>query len=121
MKNRILSFLGGVSLAIAMLVGLNACDKAGNPVVPVIKTKLTAENIAKVQPGMNRTQVEALLGPPTTVGETKKFPFFSKTDVTYVEGKDSLKVTYKNDEVEEKNSTVGAGATSSTTTTTTTN
>ena len=37
-----------------------------------IKTKLTADNVAKIQPGMTRTQVEALLGPPNST-ETKDF------------------------------------------------
>ena len=119
MKMRILPLLTAVTLSTSLLVGFTACDRNGNVVSPV-KTKLTADNIAKIQAGMNRTQVEALLGPPTTVGETKQFGIFTKTTVTYVEGKDSLEVVYKNQEVEEKHSTVGAGATSSTTTTTTT-
>ena len=118
MKKRILSLLSTVTLAVLMLVGLNACDRNGNPVAP-IKTKLTADNVAKIQPGMTRTQVEALLGPPNST-ETKQFPIFTKTNATYIEGKDSLVVTYKNEEVEEKHSTVGAGATTSSTTTTTT-
>ena len=107
-----------------MLVGLDACDKAGNPSVPVIKTKLTAENIAKIQPGMTRTQVENLIGPPNT-SETKDFTIFKKTNATYLEGKDSLVVTYKNEEVQEKKSTIGSTdapvSSTSTTTTTTTN
>jgi outer membrane protein assembly factor BamE (lipoprotein component of BamABCDE complex) len=119
MKKRILPLFGSLALAVAMLVGLNACDRAGNPVSP-IKTKLTADNIAKIQPGMNRTQVEALLGPPTTIGDTKQFAIFTKTTVTYIEGKDSLEVVYKNQEVEEKHSTVGGGETTTSTTTTTT-
>ncbi len=119
MKNRILPLLASVTLALFTLIGLSACDRQGNPVSP-IKTKLTADNIAKIQPGMTRTQVETLLGPPSS-SETKEFPFFKKTNATYIEGKDSLVVTYKNEEVEEKHSTVGGGAATSTTTTTTTN
>ena len=48
---------------------------------------------------------------------------FKKQTVTYVEGKASLSVTYKNDEVEEFHSTVGStkstSSDGSTTTTTT--
>lgn len=121
MKNRILPLLGSVALAVLMLAGLSACDRNGNPVTP-IKTKLTADNIAKIQPGMTRDQVETLIGPPDKT-DTKDFTIFKKTNATYIEGKDSLVVVYKNQEVEEKHSTVGGGeaATSTTTTTTKTN
>ena len=57
---------------------------------------------------MNETQVNALFGAPSTTGETKNFGIFSKHTNTWVEGKDSLSVTYKNSEVEEFSSTVGA-------------
>lgn len=80
-----------------------------------------------MQKGMTRTQVVALFGQPTTVEDQKNFVVFKKQTVTYVEGKESLSVTYKNDEVEEFNSTVGSttstttddGQTKRTTTTTT--
>ena len=65
---------------------------------------------------MNETQVNALFGAPSTVGETKNFGIFSKHTNTWVEGKDSLSVTYKNSEVEEFTSTVGTTTSTSTTT-----
>ena len=102
------------------LVALPGCDKGG---APVTNTRITAANVAKIQPGMDRTQVEALLGAPTT-SETKDMIIFKKTTSTYVEGKQSVEVIYKNNQVEEVHSTVGGDATSSgsssTTTTTTT-
>ena len=120
MKKHFLPLLGSAALAIAMLVCLNACDRNGKPVSP-IKTKLTADNIAKIQSGMTRDQVETLIGPPDKT-DTKDFAIFKKTDATYIEGKDSLVVTYKNQEVQEKHSTIGGGgATTSTTTTIKTN
>jgi outer membrane protein assembly factor BamE (lipoprotein component of BamABCDE complex) len=108
--------------AAAAVFALSGCDKGG---APVTNTRITAANVAKIQPGMDRTQVEALLGPPTT-SETKDMIIFKKTTATYVEGKQSVEVIYKNNEVEEVHSTVGAAGspgadtTSSTTTTTTT-
>lgn len=100
---------------------LTGCDKGG---APVTNTRVTAANVAKIQPGMNRTQVELLLGPPAT-SDTKDMLIFKKTTATYTEGKDSVEVIYKNDEVEEVHSTIGGSApapgdTSSSTTTTTT-
>ena len=117
MKTRLLPFLGCAVLAFAVTLATTACDKQGNAkITENLNTKLTPANIAKMQKGMDRTQVVALFGQPTTVGEVKEYPFFKKQTVTYVEGKESLAVTYKNDEVEDFNSTVGA--TTSTTTTT---
>ena len=128
MKNRLLSLAACVTLAGTVTLGFTACDKQGNPkITESLNTKLTPANIAKLQKGMNRTQVVALFGQPTTVGDVENDVIFKKQTVTYVEGKESLSVTYKNDEVENFNSTVGGttstttddGATKSTTTTTT--
>lgn len=127
MKTRLLSLSAGAALAVATLFGNAACDKQGNATVTPGNVKLTPANIAKVQKGMSRSQVVALFGQPTTSGEVKEMLVFKKQTVTYVEGKESLSVTYKNDEVEEFNSTVGTttatttddGQTKSTTTTTT--
>jgi outer membrane protein assembly factor BamE (lipoprotein component of BamABCDE complex) len=109
-------------LSACAVFALSACDKGG---APVTNTRVTATNVAKIQPGMDRTQVEALLGAPAT-SETKDMLIFKKTTATYVEGKQSVEVIYKNNQVEEIHSTVGsaaaspAGETTSKTTTTTT-
>ena len=127
MKIRLLPLLSCVLLGFAVTVGTVACDKQGNAVVTPTNVKLTPANVAKLQKGMTRDQVVALFGQPSTVGDQKDFVVFKKQTVTYVEGKESLSVTYKNNEVEEFNSTVGSttstttndGQTKSTTTTTT--
>ena len=112
MKN--LSLIACLALSSAALAVVTGCDKQGNAVVTPSNVKLTPANIAKMQKGMTRSQVVALFGQPTTSGEVKEMVIFKKQTVTYVEGKESLSVTYKNDEVEEFNSTVGS--TTSTTT-----
>ena len=128
MKTRLLSLAAGVTLAGAIALGVAACDKQGNPkITESLNTKLTPANVAKLQKGMDRTQVEALFGQPTKVGEVENDVVFKKQTDTWVEGKESLSVTYKNNEVETFNSTVGGttstttddGTTKSTTTTTT--
>ena len=127
MKNRLLSLTACIALGSTALLGLAACDKQGNAVVTPGNVKLTPANVAKLSKGMTESQVQALFGAPTTTGETKNFAIFSKHTNTWVEGKESLSVTYKNSEVEEFNSTVGTttatsttdGGTQSTTTTTT--
>ncbi len=121
MKTRFLSLLGCAALGLAVTVGTTACDKQGNAKVTESgNTKVTPANVAKLSKGMNETQVTALFGAPTTTGETKNFGIFSKHTNTWVEGKDSLSVTYKNSEVEEFSSTVGTTSTTTDGTTTTT-
>ena len=114
-KNRLLSLLGCATLGLAISLGTTGCDKQGNAVVtPQGNTKVTPANVAKLSKGMNETQVNALFGAPSTTGETKNFGIFSKHTNTWVEGKDSLSVTYKNSEVEEFTSTVGTTTSTST-------
>ncbi len=109
MKTRLLPLLGCVTLAFAVTFGTTACDKQGNAkVTENLNTKITPANVAKLQKGMQRAQVIAIFGQPTDPGEVKDFMVFKKQVATYTEGKESLSVTYKNDEVEEFNSTVGS-------------
>ena len=121
MKNRLLPLLGCAVLGLAVTVGTTACDQQGNAkVTDAGNTKITPANVAKLSKGMNETQVTALFGAPTTTGETKNFGIFSKHTNTWVEGKESLSVTYKNSEVEEFSSTVGTTKSTTDGTTTTT-
>ena len=94
--------------------GRRGCDKQGNATITPTNVKLTPANVAKMQKGMDRSQVVALFGQPDKVGDVENDVIFKKQTVTYVEGKESLSVTYKNDEVQSFNSTVGS--TNSTTT-----
>ena len=125
MKTRLLPLLGVVVLALGVALGTVACDKQGNAkVTENLNTKITPANVAKLQKGMTRAQVVAIFGQPTEPGEVKDFVVFKKQVATYTEGKESLAVTYKNDEVEEFTSTVGSTRSATTsdgqTTTTTT-
>ena len=129
-KTRLLSLFGCAALGLTITLGTAGCDKQGNAkVTEAGNTKVPPANVAKLSKGMNETQVNALFGAPSTTGETKNFGIFSKHTNTWVEGKESLSVTYKNSEVEEFTSTVGtttststsdAGSTKTTTTSTST-
>ncbi len=125
MKTRFLSLGCCALLGLAAMTSLTSCDKQGNAKVTLTNSKLTPANIAKLQKGMDRSQVVALFGQPDKSGDVENDVVFKKQTVTYIEGKDSLSVTYKNNEVETFNSTVGATTSTSTsdgqsTTTTTT-
>jgi outer membrane protein assembly factor BamE (lipoprotein component of BamABCDE complex) len=69
-------------------------------------SRLTPENYDQVRLGMSKAQVETILGPPTTM-ETKDMLIFKKTTYRYEDGKKFVLVTFKNDELDSKDSNLG--------------
>ena len=55
---------------------------------------------------MSKTQVETILGKPTSA-ETKDMLIFKKTTYRYEDGKKFAMVTFKNDEVDSKDTNLG--------------
>ena len=90
------SFKGTFGLILASVLFLFAgCDRS------VLGSKLTAANYDRISMGMSKTQVETILGKPTSV-ETTDVIIFKKTTYRYEEGKKLAMVTFKNDEVDSK-------------------
>ena len=69
-------------------------------------SKLTPANYDQVSIGMSKAQVEKILGPPTTA-ETKDMLIFKKTTYRYEDGKKFAIITFKNDEVDSKDTNLG--------------
>jgi outer membrane protein assembly factor BamE (lipoprotein component of BamABCDE complex) len=88
---RVLSLL----LLAVVLLGFSACNRT------VSGSKLTAANYDQVTMGMSKTQVETILGQPTT-SETKDMLIFKKTTYRYEDGAKFAMITFKNDEVDGK-------------------
>ena len=72
------------------------CDRAG-----LSGSKLTSANYDQISMGMSKSQVETILGKPTTA-ETKDMVIFKKTTYRYEDGKKFAMITFKNDEVDGK-------------------
>jgi outer membrane protein assembly factor BamE (lipoprotein component of BamABCDE complex) len=70
-------------------------------------SKLTLDNYNQITTGMSKAQVEKILGPPTTM-ETKDMIIFKKTTYRYEDGKNFAMVTFKNDEVDSKDTNLTA-------------
>ena len=83
-------------LVTILLLGLSGCDRN-----PLSGSKLTLANYNKITTGMSKSQVEAILGAPTKV-ETKDMVIFKKTTYRYEDGKNFAMITFKNDEVDGK-------------------
>ena len=85
----------------AFLLSLAGCDRN-----PLSGSRLTRANYDQITVGMSKAQVEHILGRPTTV-DTKDMIIFSKTTYKYEDGKKFAIITFKNDEVDGKDTNLG--------------
>ena len=83
-------------LTALILLAFAACDRNA-----VSGSKLTMANYNQITTGMSKAQVENILGPPTTA-ETKDMVIFKKTTYRYEDGKNFAMITFKNDELDSK-------------------
>jgi hypothetical protein len=84
-----------------LLIIFAGCDRN-----PLSGSKLTTANYDQITTGMSKAQVERILGPPTT-SETKDMVIFKKTTYRYEDGKKFAMITFKNDEVDSKDTNLG--------------
>ena len=73
---------------VMLLAAVAACNSS---------KRLRKANVDEVAEGMSKKQVESILGPPTTV---------DKTTYVYTQGKESVTITFKDDKVQSKASTL---------------
>ncbi len=96
-KTRLLGFL----FAALALLSLGACNRDA-----LSGSKLTSANYDQVTLGMSKSQVETILGSPTSA-ETKDLVIFKKTTFRYEDGAKFAMITFKNDEVDSKDTNLG--------------
>jgi len=80
---------------------LSSCNRD-----PFSGSKLTSANYDQISLGMTKAQVENILGPPTSA-ETKDVLIYKKTTYRYEDGKKFAMITFKNDEVDGKDTNLG--------------
>ena len=73
---------------------------------PLSGSKLTTANYDQITLGMSKAQVERILGPPTSA-ETKDMLIFKKTTYRYEDSKNFAIFTFKNDELDSKDTNLG--------------
>ena len=88
-------------LTFAAILVLAACNRN-----VLTGSKLTLDNYNQITTGMSKAQVEKVLGPATTM-ETKDMIIFKKTTWRYEDGSKFAVVTFKNDEVDSKDTNLG--------------
>ena len=99
MKNR--TQLLGILFVTLVLLSLGACSRN-----PLSGSKLTSANYDQVTLGMSKAQVQTILGAPTTI-DSKDLVIFKKTTFRYEDGKKFAIITFKNDEVDSKDTNLG--------------
>jgi outer membrane protein assembly factor BamE (lipoprotein component of BamABCDE complex) len=90
-----------ISAAFAAILVLTACNRN-----ILTGSKLTLDNYNQITTGMSKTQVEKILGPATSM-ETKDMIIFKKTSWRYEDENKFAVVTFKNDEVDSKDTNLG--------------
>jgi outer membrane protein assembly factor BamE (lipoprotein component of BamABCDE complex) len=93
-----MKMISAVFLAILVLAACNRNVLTGS--------KLTLNNYNQITTGMSKAQVEKILGPPTSM-ETKDMLIFKKTTWRYEDGQKFAQITFKNDEVDSKDTNLG--------------
>jgi outer membrane protein assembly factor BamE (lipoprotein component of BamABCDE complex) len=88
---------------IALLCGLLLTLTPGCNRSVLTGSKFTLPNYDQVTNGMTKSQVERIMGPPTST-ETKDMLVFKKTTYRYEEGSKFALFTFKNDELDSKDS-----------------
>ena len=78
------------------------CGKVAVPsALPI--SKVTRANFDQVRTGMTKAQVETILGQPTSV-DTKDLVIYKRTVYRYEDGAKFIQITFKNDELDGKDS-----------------
>ena len=90
-----------ISAVFAAILLLAACNRN-----VLSGSKLNLDNYNQITTGMSKAQVEKILGPATSM-ETKDMILFKKTTWRYEDGTKFVVITFKNDEVDSKDTNLG--------------
>jgi outer membrane protein assembly factor BamE (lipoprotein component of BamABCDE complex) len=86
-----------------VLLAFSGCDKTAGPA-----SKINRANYDQIHTGMSKEEVRAILGPPTSESTEDKI-IYKRTIWRYVQGDKYINITYKNDELDGKDTNLGTG------------
>jgi outer membrane protein assembly factor BamE (lipoprotein component of BamABCDE complex) len=90
----------------ALLVPLTGCDRSGAPIPALQVTKMTRANYDQVHDKASKEEVRAILGAPTSEKTEDKI-IYKRSTWRYVEGDKFINITFKNDELDSKDTNLG--------------
>lgn len=94
MNMSILQRTSQLFLVLVVVLGVSCSDR-----------RIAKANVAEVTENMSRKQVESILGAPTSV-DNKDFIPMKKTTYIYEQGKERVTIVFKDDKVQEKQSSL---------------
>jgi hypothetical protein len=104
MNSRTLTFfLWIIGTVFVPIFCLSSCDKTVSPV-----SKLTRANSDQIHENMSKEEVKAILGSPSSSSTEDKL-IYKRTTWRYVEGDKYINITFKNDELDSKDTNLGTG------------
>jgi hypothetical protein len=80
---------------------VSSCDKVASPV-----SKLTRANFDQIHEKTSKDEVRAILGSPSSTSTEDKL-IYKRTTWRYVEGDKYINITFKNDELDSKDTNLG--------------
>jgi outer membrane protein assembly factor BamE (lipoprotein component of BamABCDE complex) len=80
---------------------VSSCEKASTPM-----SKLTRANFDQIHEKMSKEEVQAILGSPSSTSTEDKL-IYKRTTWRYVEGDKYINITFKNDELDSKDTNLG--------------
>jgi hypothetical protein len=88
-------------LAGIVLFGFASCDNTAAPA-----SKINRANFDQIHEGMSQAQVQAVLGPATSTSTEDKL-IYKRTTWRYTQGDKYINITFKNDELDSKDTNLG--------------
>jgi outer membrane protein assembly factor BamE (lipoprotein component of BamABCDE complex) len=85
--------------AVALLASCNNSNPA---------SKFDRANYDQIHDGMSKEEVQSLLGPPTSTSTQDKI-IYKRTTWRYTQGDKYINITFKNDELDSKDTNLGTG------------
>ena len=104
LMNTLVSYLTRYSRWFILCFALLSFASCNNSAAPA--SKMTRANYDQVHGGMSQAQVQALLGPPTSTSTEDKL-IYKRTIWRYVQGDKYINITFKNDELDSKDTNLG--------------
>ena len=80
---------------------VSSCEKAARPM-----SKLTRADFDQIHEKMSKEEVQAILGSPSSTSTEDKL-IYKRTTWRYVEGDKYINITFKNDELDSKDTNLG--------------
>jgi outer membrane protein assembly factor BamE (lipoprotein component of BamABCDE complex) len=92
---------GMVCVLFCAIFCVASCEKIPSPV-----SKLTRANFDQIHENMSKEEVRAILGSPSSTSTEDKL-IYKRTTWRYVEGDKYINITFKNDELDSKDTNLG--------------